>query len=78
MHLSKFLHTTTGRIILSIILGFGLASLFRQVCKGKNCYVFKAPSLEETKNQTFKYDGKCYSYNQKQVKCDKTKRIVRF
>ena len=78
MHLSKFLHTTTGRIILSIILGFGLASLFRQVCKGKNCYVFKAPSLEETKNQTFKYDGKCYSYNQIQVKCDKTKRIIRF
>ena len=78
MHLSKFLHTTTGRIILSIILGLGLASLFRKVCKGKNCYVFKGPALEETKNQVFKYDGKCYSYSQTQVKCDKSKTVVRF
>ncbi len=37
MHLSKFFHTTTGKYLMSIILGLGLASLFRKVCKDKNC-----------------------------------------
>ena len=33
----KFLHTQTGKIVMSILLGFGLASLFRTVCKNNNC-----------------------------------------
>jgi hypothetical protein len=32
---------------MSILLGFGLATLFRTVCKGKNCVVVKAPEFEE-------------------------------
>ena len=40
MHLSKFLHTQSGKMLMSIILGFGLASLFRTVCKEKNCIIF--------------------------------------
>ena len=33
LHLSKFIHTPTGKLIMSIIFGFGLASFFRKVCK---------------------------------------------
>ena len=33
MHLGKFVHTETGKYLMSILLGFGLASLFRTVCK---------------------------------------------
>ncbi len=36
MHLEKFVHTDTGKIIMSVLLGFGLASLFRKVCKINN------------------------------------------
>jgi hypothetical protein len=78
MHLSKFFHTVTGKYMLSIILGLGLASLFRAVCKDKNCLVFKAPPLEEIKDKVYKYDNKCYKYNPVQVKCDKSKTIVSF
>ena len=39
----KFLHTQNGRIIMSILLGFGLASLFRSICKGRNCIDFSGP-----------------------------------
>lgn len=78
MHLNKFFHTTTGKYILSLILGFGLASLFRTVCKDKNCLVFKAPPLEEMKDKVFKYDNKCYKYNPISVKCDSSKNIVKF
>ena len=47
MHLEKFVNTERGKIIMSILLGFGLASLFRTVCKDKNCLIFHAPPLDK-------------------------------
>jgi hypothetical protein len=78
MYLSKLFHTKTGKIVLSILLGLGLATLFRTVCKDKNCIVFKAPPLEEIQGKTYKYDNKCYQYTPKSAKCDKSKTIVSF
>jgi hypothetical protein len=76
LHLSKFLKTETGKIIMSILLGFGLATLFRKICKGDNCVVFYAPPLDEIENKIFKQDGKCYQYNLVSTKCSSTKRSV--
>ena len=53
MHLGKFVHTETGKIIMSILLGFGLASLFRIVCKDKDCLIFYAPPLEKIKDKIY-------------------------
>jgi len=76
MHLSKFLHTSSGRILMSIILGFGLASLFRTVCKDKNCLIFQAPPLDEIDGKIYKYQDKCYKYNSVSTKCNPTKESV--
>ena len=35
VNFGKFVHTETGRRLMSMLLGFGLASLFRTVCKAK-------------------------------------------
>jgi len=78
MYLSKLFHTQTGKIVLSIILGLGLATLFRTVCKDKNCIIFHAPPLEQIEGKTYKYDNKCFQYVAKSAKCDKTKNIVNF
>jgi hypothetical protein len=78
MHLSKFIHTNTGKMLMSIILGFGFASLFRKVCKGKNCIIYNAPPLEEIKDKIFKYDSKCYQFTTNNIFCDETKNIVEF
>jgi len=76
MHLSKFVHSKTGRIVMSILLGFGLASLFRTVCKDKNCIIFKAPPLDEIDNKIYKQNGKCYTYTSENIKCDSNKKNV--
>ncbi len=70
MHLSKFLHTGNGKIIMSDILGFGLATLFRSVCKGKNCSIILAPPFEEINGKIYKHNGKCYTYKSEGEKCD--------
>ena len=78
VHFAKFIHTQTGKYVMSSLLGFGLATLFRAVCKGKNCMIFHAPPLEEIENKVYKYDDKCYKYVAKSARCDKTKKIIDF
>jgi hypothetical protein len=78
VHFGKFVHTQTGKYIMSLLLGFGLASLFRSVCKGKKCFEFYAPPLEEINDKIYKYDNKCYKYNLQSTKCDKNKKIINF
>jgi len=76
LRLSKFLETQTGRIVMSVILGFGLASIFKVSCKNKNCIVYRAPDINSINGNTYSFNDKCYNYNIKEVKCDKKKRII--
>jgi len=79
MYLGKFVHTETGKIMMSILLGFGLASLFRIVCKNKDCLIFHAPPLEEFKEKIYKNNnGKCVKYNYLSTKCNANTKTVTF
>lgn len=78
MHLGKFVHTETGKILMSILLGFGLASLFRTVCKGKNCIIFHAPPLDKFKDKIYKNGDKCFKYTPVATKCSLNTKIVNF
>jgi len=78
MYLSKFVHSETGRTIMSIILGLGLATFFRKICSGKNCIVSKAPPLEEIEDKIYKFDDKCYKLEKNAENCNKSKKIVSF
>jgi hypothetical protein len=66
----KLLHTQNGRYAISFILGMGLASLFRKICKDRNCLIFKAPPLSEVTNNTYAYGDKCYTFKEKLTKCN--------
>jgi hypothetical protein len=78
MHLSKFVHSETGKYIMSIILGIGLATLFRTACKGNNCTIKQAPPLEEIQDKTYRIDGKCYKIETNAVSCNSKKQIFDF
>jgi hypothetical protein len=76
MGFQRLLHTETGRIFISIVLGLGIASLFRRVCKDRSCIAFRAPSIKDLEKDIYKLDDKCYTYKTKAVKCDATKKDV--
>jgi hypothetical protein len=78
MHLYKFVKSKSGKYMMSIILGIGLATIFRSVCQGSECSVQHAPPLNEIKDKIFKFDGKCYKFESVHKKCDSSKRIVKF
>ena len=76
MHLDKFVHSKTGRIIMSILLGFGLATFFRTACKGNNCKIISAPPMEELDDQIYKFDNKCFKMIKNAIKCTNNKNTV--
>lgn len=76
--IKKIFLSDFGGILISILLGFGLASLFRKSCKGKQCIIFKGPPLDEVKNQIFEHENDCYLFNENSIKCGNKEKSVDF
>ena len=77
----NIMYTDRGRLILSIILGLGLATIFRNYCKGKNCYDFIGPKQNEIRDQVFSFDSansKCYTMRVQSIKCGTKQKSVQF
>jgi hypothetical protein len=74
----KAMHTQQGKYLISIILGIGLASLFRKACNKRNCLMFKAPPIDEVRGNIYSHDDKCYRFKEKATKCSKSKKRVEF
>ena len=76
IHLNRLLNTPLGRFFVSVILGIGLATLFRKTCKDKQCIEFNGPVISETDWKTYKFGEVCYKYELTPEKCDSNKQTV--
>ena len=65
-----FLDSEAGSILMSVIVGLGLATLFRKACSGYGCYVVRGPPLRDLKKYVYKQDGRCYKYTPVAADCD--------
>jgi len=70
--------TNFGKYLLSIIIGIGLASLFRKACGDEKCYIFKGPSIDKIHNKIYSYDNKCYKFNEKSISCNTATKQISF
>ena len=71
MSLRAKLKSYEGKVLMSILLGLGLATLFRKACKGRNCIVIRGPEPEEMHNKIYSFDNKCYKYRAVNTSCNK-------
>jgi hypothetical protein len=76
MNFKRLLNTPIGVTFISILLGLGLATLFRKVCKDKDCIIFNGPVITDFVGKTFKHGEKCYNYSVHPTTCDRNKKIV--
>lgn len=63
--ISEIFKSKVGVIIVSIIWGLGLSTLFRKACQGRNCQVinYQGPSPHEINGSYYDYgNGQCYQY----------------
>lgn len=78
MGLKQVVQSENGKMAISVILGLGLATLFRKSCGDKECLNFKGPKLDDIKGKIYRYEKQCYTFAPNPVKCSSDKKIVRF
>jgi hypothetical protein len=74
--LVRIIESEQGKIFISILLGLGLATLFRRVCNERNCLLFRHPDIDDIHKNTYQHGEKCYNFREKLVKCNPNKKIV--
>lgn len=68
---NAFFKSETGMKIISIIMGLGIAGLFKMSCDSRSCIVYKGPDMSKKKN--IKYNDKCYKATEVISECNKNK-----
>ena len=64
--LSDLLNSRSGTIILSILWGLGLATMFKKSCEGKDCKIYRyvSPDPHNIKSTYYNYGTyNCYQYD---------------
>lgn len=76
LQLEKLFKSESGIKLFSILLGLGVAGLFKMSCDSRSCIVFKGPEFNDD-NKIIKYNDKCYNVKEKMIDCkDKTKDTI--
>jgi hypothetical protein len=65
----KLMDTPEFSIMVSMILGFGLAAIFRPLCKGPDCIVLRGPLVSELRGVVYQFGSKCVEFDAKPVEC---------
>lgn len=68
--IKDFINSNIGQIVISIILGFGLAAVFRKVCTGNNCIVIQGPKRSDIEKFYYKVENECFKYSPYYTSCD--------
>ena len=58
-------------VLISFILGVGIAAMFRPLCKGPECIVFRGPPVNDIRNSVFQFGTRCVEFETKAVECPK-------
>ena len=74
MSILSILDTETGQVMISIVLGLGLAALFQKVCQDEKCTIYLSPDENKITDRIFTQNGQCYKYVREQVPCSTTNR----
>ena len=74
--INRILDNIYGSILVSVIIGFGLSSLFRFTCKHKNCIQYIAPKRRHLNNKVVRWEKKCYKPTVSYLSCDDNKQYI--
>lgn len=68
--ISDVMKDSKGSVLISVLLGLGLAALFKKVCKGDRCIVVRPPDRGDIAKFVYKIEKDCYKYTPYVVPCD--------
>jgi hypothetical protein len=56
---------------LSFLIGFGIAAMFRPLCKGADCIVLHGPPVKDVINKVYQMGEKCVEFTTETMDCPK-------
>jgi hypothetical protein len=69
--LDKILNVPGLATLISLVLGFGLAAMFRPLCKGPECLILRGPPVTDIRGTVYQFGSKCVEFDAKPVECPK-------
>ena len=67
--LEDTMKSSTGCLLVSCLLGLGMATMFQRVCKDSLCYIMEGPDRAEVHKSIWKSGSACYRYTSYPSKC---------
>jgi hypothetical protein len=64
--------------VVSFLIGFGIAAMFRPLCKGADCIVLHGPPVKDILDKVYQMGEKCVEFTTDVVDCpNDAKDVVR-
>ena len=57
--------------VISALIGFGIAAMFRPLCKGPECVILRGPPVNEMRDTVYQFGSKCIEFKTKTIECPK-------
>ncbi len=65
----EVIQSPISKIILSILWGLGLSTLFRRACRNRSCIIIRGPRPLDMEGKIYSFDNKCYIYKARLTEC---------
>lgn len=57
--------------ILSFVIGFGVAAMFRPMCRGADCIILNGPPVRDVIDKVFQMGERCVEFTTEVTDCPK-------
>jgi hypothetical protein len=65
-------------VLVSFLLGFGIAAMFRPMCRGSECIILHGPPVRDVIDKVYQMGKQCVEFTTEVVECPAdSKEIVR-
>lgn len=65
----EILKTEKFALFFSFMVGAGIVAICFPLCKGDECFLKKAPLINEMKKSTYRIGQKCYQFKSETLEC---------
>ncbi len=69
MNLFGLMENQMMAMCISFILGFGIAAIFRPICRGSECIVLNGPPVKDVVDKVYQMGEKCVEFSTELVNC---------
>jgi hypothetical protein len=57
--------------LISLLLGFGIAAMFRPLCNNPDCMVIRGPPVNDIRSSVYQFGKQCVEFTPKPIACPK-------